>query len=45
MTANLQGLAALRRSSKARGITSICSAHPLVLRAAEDSMAGDSLDG
>ena len=34
MTVMLNQLAALARSSEPRGVTSVCSAHPLVLRAA-----------
>lgn len=34
MTAILENLAAARRAGKPAGITSVCSAHPVVLRAA-----------
>lgn len=34
MSLSLEELPALRRSGRARGITSVCSAHPIVLRAA-----------
>lgn len=34
MANSLQNLAQIRRDGKARGVTSVCSAHPVVLRAA-----------
>lgn len=40
MTGILENLAAARRSGKPAGITSVCSAHPVVLRAAIRRAAG-----